>query len=111
MKTNDSSTANGPQPPAEAATPEDALNSLYWAYNLPLQLWPSEGGDEARIVNYMPRKEQLCDLALSDAMGEQTREEFFEQAALCLENMAHLFRQAKTDTKLTIYYHDEGMES
>ena len=92
-------------------------NKLYWAYNLPLQVWPrrQDSDDEkspivgARVFNYMPRKERCEDCDLADLLGEQTREEFFESAALHLENLARLMREAAKDPALLVYYHDAGM--
>lgn len=95
-------------------------NSRFWAYNLPLQVWPKheDPDDEnspvvgARLVNYMPRKERCCDLDLDeDLLGGQTREEFFETAALYLENLARLMREAAKDAAKMVYYHDEGLDS
>ncbi len=36
------------------------FGELYWAYNLPLQMW--RGDDGWRVVNYMPRKESVVSL-------------------------------------------------
>ena len=93
-------------------------NGLYWAYNLPLQVWPRHENPEedaspiigARLLNYMPRKECVTETDLDELIGEQSREEFFESAAKRFENMARLFRKAANDPAMTIYYHDEGME-
>ena len=79
-------------------------NGLYWAYNLPLQYWPGEDGEGARILNYSPRKEMVVNMDLDT--GEQTHEEFFNTAADKLENMAKLFRKVALNPKLTVYYHD-----
>lgn len=95
------------------------MNKLYWAYNLPLQVWPKHADPEdenspvigARVVNYMPRKERCCDLDLEEVLGEQTREEFFETAALHLENLGRLMRAAGKDPSAHVYYHDAGMDS
>ncbi|AYW60736.1 TPA: hypothetical protein P6M77_001511 [Pseudomonas aeruginosa] len=93
-------------------------NSIYWAFNLPLQVWPihKDEDDESsaitdfRILNYMPRKERICEVYLSEVIGEQSREEFLETAALHFENLARLFRSSKSDPGKHIYYHDDGME-
>ena len=50
----------------------------------------------------------LVELVLG-VVGEQTREEFFESAALHLENLARLMREAAKDPALRVYYHDAGM--
>ena len=87
-------------------------NELYWSFNIPLQVWPKDSEDpdsETEVLNYMPRKERVDRITLEDAMGDQTREEFFETAAIHFENMARLFREAKNDESKVIYYHDEGM--
>lgn len=93
-------------------------NSRYWAYNLPLQLWPKREDEEDegpvtgyRILNYMPRKESCITLDWEEAVEGETREEFLEHAALVLENLARLFRKAKTDPNMHIYYPDEGMNN
>jgi len=84
-------------------------NQIYWAYNLPLQVWPDEDGKNARILNYMPRKESVINVSLSEVIGSQSRNEFFEDAALRLENLARLMRACKDDSKAVVYYPDEGM--
>jgi hypothetical protein len=83
--------------------------SLYFAFNLPLQVWPTEDGTDARILNYMPRRERCEEMLLSEAIGDVTRAEFFEHAAKCYENMARLMRAAGADPAVHVYYHDEGM--
>ena len=93
-------------------------NGLYWDYNLPLQVWPEHQDPEdensevidAKILNYMPRKGRCCDLKLSDIIGEQTREDFFENAAQVFENLARLMRVAAKDINTCIYYPYEGMD-
>lgn len=92
-------------------------NGHYWSLNLPLQVWPKheDPNDEespvvgARVLNYMPRKERCESLDLEEVIGDQTREEFFETAALHLENLARLMREAGKDPAMVVYYHDGGM--
>jgi hypothetical protein len=92
--------------------------SLYWAFNLPLQVWPmhADPNDEnspvvgARILNYMPRRERCETMDLSELLVEQTRQEVFERAALVLENLARLMREAGADPTKQVYYPDEGLE-
>lgn len=94
-------------------------NKLYWAFNLPLQVWPRHKDDDdelspvvdAKLLNYMPRKECCCELLLSDVLGEQTREEFFETAARHFENLARLMRVAAKDPTATVYYHSDDMDA
>lgn len=93
-------------------------SKTYWNYNLPLQVWPQfENPNDptspvvgTKILNYMPRKEALIELDLKDVLYGQSREEFFETAALHFENMARIFREAIKDPKTTIYYPDKGMD-
>lgn len=85
-------------------------NQIYWAYNLPLQVWPDDDGKDARILNYMPRKEGVINVRLSEVIGSQSRDEFFENAALRLENLARLMRACKDDSKSVVYYPDAGMD-
>jgi len=82
-------------------------NQLYWAYNLPLQYWPASDESDAMILNYMPRKESVCEIGLDTQ--EQTHEEFFNTAADYLENLAKHFRIAAKDPSHTIYYHDKEL--
>jgi hypothetical protein len=96
---------------------KDGKNSIYWSYNLPLQVWPVYEDPETvdfdscpvvgtRILNYMPRKRRCEEIELSDVIGDQTREEFFETAAIHLENLARLMRTVKDDPRAHVYYHD-----
>lgn len=92
-------------------------NRMYWSCNLPLQVWPvheDPDNDEspivdARVLNYMPRKECVTWINLSELLEEQTREEFFMTAASILENLARQFRVAAVDQGMDVYYPDEGM--
>lgn len=84
-------------------------NKLYWAMNLPLQIFPNDDGEGYTVLNYMPRKEQVRSCDLEELLGAQTREEFLESAALHLENLARLMREAITDPTKTVYYPAEGM--
>lgn len=93
-------------------------NSLFWSFNLPLQVDPihSDPEDEnspvtgSSIVIFMPRKSYCARCDLSECLGDQTREEFFESAAVHLENLARLMRLAGKNEKLMVYYSDEGMD-
>lgn len=84
-------------------------NPGFWTYNLPLQVWPSDDAGNATILNYMPRKKSVIHLDLSEVLNGMDRAEFFEQAALRLDNLARLMREAGKDPALTVYYPDEGM--
>lgn len=88
-------------------------NSLYWAYNCPLQYWPANNDDgeyrPSHILNYMPRKHRCEEIELH-LLDEQTHEEFFNTAADKLENLAKLMRRAAKDPSFTVYYHDADPE-
>jgi hypothetical protein len=103
-------------------------NSLYWSYNLPLQISPhyqhcdeALDGDTAlldesgkkiikgySVINYMPRKNSCSELELEELLEEQSREEFLEYAAQHLENLARLLRECIHDPDKIVYYADEG---
>lgn len=101
-------------------------NSLYWSYNVPLQISPnyetsSEDSDDYlldeqgnkkisgySVVNYMPRKASCCECELDELLGEQSREEFLEYAAQHLENLARLMRESIHDPENYVYYADAG---
>ena len=89
-------------------------NKLYWAYNLPLQVWPihEDEDDEkspvigTRVLNYMPRRGCCQETTLEEleVLGEETREEFFNKAADILEHLASLMRKVSKDPNFTVYY-------
>lgn len=88
-------------------------NEIYWDYNPPLQVAPIHDDPEdetsevvgTRILNYMPRKERCVWLDLEEANSdEQTREEFFNQAAEILERLADQMREAARDPTILVYY-------
>lgn len=88
-------------------------NSLYWGFNIPLQVWPvrEEADNPSKIVgttilNYMPRKERCESVDLEELLGEQTREEFFNTAAEKLESLAAKMRLAAKDETFVVYYPD-----
>lgn len=80
-----------------------ADDSLYWAFNMPLQMW--KGDDGWRVLNYMPRKE-YCQF-LDERVPESELKPFCLKAASVLRNLADLF-DALGDRKIdVIYYPDE----
>lgn len=94
-------------------------NKLYWSCNLPLQFWTTFQNPEdenspvigASVLKYMPKKESVCHLELNYLLkGEENRGELFERAALHFESLVKMFREAAGSPKMTIYYHDDGME-
>jgi len=90
------------------------MTRSHFVYNLPLQVWPKdeENPDSVEeVLNYMPRRQSTCMSPLNDMLEDgETREEYLLAAADHLENLARLFRKAAIDPKLTVYYHDEGMD-
>ena len=89
---------------------ENAKNSIYWAYNLPLQAWPTNEGSY-HILNYMPRHERCEMLDLRNVIEDQTPKEFFQTAAQYLENLAKRFRKIANGEVDIVYYPDEGMDA
>lgn len=78
-------------------------DSLYWAYNCPLQMWPDEG--EWRVVNYMPRRESADEMEAK--VSEADLPAFCRNAAKTLRNLADLFEALERREIDTIYYPDE----
>ena len=62
---------------------------IYWAFNLPLQIWRQDDGTWSIPANYMARRERCvrADQDLSDA----DRPQFCRNAAAILRNLADLF--------------------
>lgn len=88
-------------------------NSLYWAFNMPLQAWPTYDANSEIVdyvlLNYMPRLERCEMLEMSSVVGDQPPEEFFETAAKHLENLARQFRRLANKEIDRVYYPDEVM--
>jgi hypothetical protein len=84
----------------------DPLDAFF-AYNLPIQVMPSEGGG-TKVLLYLPRKERTNGWAdLADMLPEgATRAEFFDRAAKTYENLAALMRHAGAEPRALIYYPD-----
>jgi hypothetical protein len=88
-------------------TPTEAWNELYWAYNVPLQMW-GDAETGWRVVNYMPRKESC--LSLEERVTKEEMPQFCRNAAIRLRQLAVLF-EAMADGKIDIiYYPDEPLE-
>lgn len=84
-------------------------SKAFFTFNLPLQLWPGKDWEDTTILNYMPRRQTCVMLNVADVIGQCGRDDFLEQTALRLENLARLFRAAKDDPQMTVYYPDEGL--
>ena len=82
----------------------DSFSPLYWSYNLPLQMWPTEDGGW-RVLNYSPRNGRV--VFLDQKVSKDKLPEFCTKAASYLRNMAYLFDALKDGKIDTIYYHDE----
>ena len=83
--------------------PTQQWNGLFWAYNLPLQMWRSDEG--WRVLNNMPRKEGL--IQLEDLVTEEELPQFCQNAATILRNLADLFELLGKGEINHIYYPDE----
>ncbi len=94
-------------------TPTENFSEEFWAYNLPLQIYEAESDDELEdeesklysILNYMPRKDGVCDI---DAlMTKEEMQTVCKNSAEILRNLASLF-DAFAEGKLEhIYYPDK----
>ena len=79
-------------------------DKIYWAYNLPLQIWKSGDGTWS-IVNYIPRKE--CCASLDEHVSDADRPQFCRNTAAVLRNLAALFDAAADGQLDHIYYPDK----
>lgn len=86
--------------------PTKEWDGLYWAYNCPLQMWPSDDG--WRVVNYMPRKETCCEM--EEYVSEAELPQFCKNAAIRLRNLADLFDALGNREIEMIYYPDKSVE-
>jgi len=86
--------------------PTEEWDSLYWAYNCPLQMWPADGGFS--VVNYMPRKE-MC-RPLETVVSHKELPQFCVNASKTLRNLADLFDALGRGEINGIYYPDETVE-
>ena len=85
----------------------EQFGPLYWACNLPLQMWPTDDGKWSAL-NYSPRNQSV--FALEQKVSLEQLPDFCDNAAKHLRNMADLF-EALRDGKISrIYYHDETIE-
>ena len=82
--------------------PLEDWDELYWASNLPLQIWKSDDGTWSIPANYMARRERCvhADQALSDA----DRPQFCRNTAAILRNLADLF-DAVADGQIDYIYY------
>lgn len=86
--------------------PTEQWNGLYWAYNLPLQMWHSEEG--WRVLNYMPRKERCQNL--EELVTKEELPQFCQNTATILRNLADLFELLGKGEINHVYYPDESPE-
>jgi hypothetical protein len=77
---------------------------IYWACNLPLQIWRSDDGTWS-VVNYMPRKEHC--VSLDEHVSDADRPQFCRNTAAILRNLAALFDAAAAGQLDHIYYPDK----
>ena len=79
-------------------------------YNLPLQAYRQEDG-KINLVNYMPRKNSVCEISLEEFNGtEMSEEDFFYGVASNLLNLAILFVEFAQKKRDAVYYHDEDID-
>lgn len=79
---------------------------IYWAYNVPLQMWDNEQG--ARPLNYMPRRERCSNL--EESVSREDLPAYCRNAAKVLRNLAALF-DAMAEGKIKhIYYPNKTVE-
>ena len=88
-------------------------DEIYWAYNLPLQMWPiredpeNEKSEiiEYNILNYMPRKSSCA--MMENEIDLEHIPRYCRNTAKLLRNLANLF-EALAEKKIdTIYYPDK----
>jgi len=79
-------------------------------YNLPLQAYRDDDG-KITVVNYMPRKNAVCELTLEELNEEGTKEQdLFYGVACNLLNLAILFIEFADKKRDAVYYHDEDID-
>jgi hypothetical protein len=78
---------------------------LYWAYNLPLQIWRQDDGTWHIPANYMARKQRCA--SLDNHVSDADRPQFCRNAAAILRNLADLFDAAADGQLDHIYYPDK----
>lgn len=89
------------------------FGSIYWAYNIPLQMWSKHEDPEDekskiigwRVLNYMPRKEMCCNL--DEIITPEEMPAYCRNAAKLLRNLADRFDKMSEGKINIIYYHDE----
>lgn len=111
---------------ARKASKKLQLGKLYFAYNVPLQIWinykedddPGSGIDlsESNILNYMPRKERCEFLNLdevfstSEDITAEDIKEFAKVSALILRNLAARMERLDPLGKNHIVYYPNDSE-
>ncbi len=92
--------------------PTENFPEKFWAYNLPLQICADESDDEPedeesklyRILNYMPRKHEVCNI--EEAMTKEEMQAFCKNSAEILRNLAGLF-DAFAEGKIDLIYYPD----
>jgi hypothetical protein len=84
--------------------PLEDWGELYWAFNLPLQIWKSDDGTWSIPANYIARKDRCS--TLDEHVSDADRPQFCRNAAAILRNLADLF-DAVADGKLDYIYYPE----
>ena len=86
--------------------PTEIWNSLFWSYNLPLQMWPNEDNTFS-VVDYMPRKETV--VRIDKRVTPSELPQFCQNTAVLLRHLANRFDALGRGEIDSIYYHDEDL--
>jgi hypothetical protein len=86
---------------------QERFDKLFWSYNCPLQMWPTEDGTW-RVLNYMPRKERIA--TFDDRVTKEELPSFCKNTARILRNLAGLFDALAVGKIDLIYYPDKDLD-
>ena len=79
----------------------DNYDKLFWAYNLPVQLWTNDEG-EVKCLIYMPRKERC--VMLDEPIGKDELKTLCKNTAEKLRDLAIQFDKFEDIEDGCIYY-------
>ena len=85
----------------------ERFDALFWSYNCPLQMWPTEDGTW-KVTNYMPRKERIA--TFDERVTKEELPSFCKNTAHILRNLAGLFDALAVGKIDTIYYPDKNVD-
>lgn len=82
----------------------------FFNYNLPLQVYKGENSSPTTVLNYMPRRESVSNIDLSEIIPEgMSEKDFFFGVSCNLLNLAILMAKYAEGKINAVYYHDEDM--